>query len=106
MATREPPLERYYDPAALDPDAPRLHVRRNGVGWELRDVAGGLLSAHPTQDDAIDAALCLSKRRFSEILVRGPTGRAEWAVNQDPAWLELTRAIDRDLKARWEEGAD
>jgi hypothetical protein len=106
MTTRKPSVERYYDPADLDPAAPRLHVRKNGVGWELRDAEGELLTAHSTQDDAIDAALALSKQRFSEILVRGSTGRAEWVVNQDPKWLKLTRAIDRDLARRREEEAE
>ena len=105
MATREPPVELYYDPAKLDPDAPRLRVIRNGGGWELRADDGELLSTHPTQADAVDAALGRSKRRFSEILVRGSTGRAEWVMNQDPNWLKLARAIDRDLQRR-REGAD
>ena len=102
MATREPPVELFYSPDDLDPEAPRLRVTRNGEGWELRDDGGTLLSKHSTQVDAIDAALERSTLRFSEILVRGSTGRAEWVVNQDPRWLKLTRALDRDLERRWE----
>lgn len=100
MATREPPVELFYDPAELDPDAPRLYVLWNGSGWELRDDSGGLLGTHLTQDKAVDAALRRSRARFSEILVRGSTGRAEWVVSQNPEWLKLTRAIDRDLARR------
>lgn len=100
MATREPPVELFYSPADLDPQAPRLRVTRNGEGWELRADEGDLLSKHPSQAEAIDAALERSKARFSEILVRGSTGRAEWVVNQNPNWLELARALDRDLERR------
>ena len=100
MATRGPPVELFYDPAELDPHAPRLYVRRNGSGWELRDDSGELLGTHPTQDKAVDAALRRSRARFSEILVRGSTGRAEWVVSQNAEWLKLTRAIDRDLARR------
>ena len=94
---REPPVELFYDPADLDPTAPRLRVTRNGVGWELRDDAGMLLSTHPTQDDAIDAALDRSRSRFSEILARGSTGRIEWRISQDP---ELLRAAESWRKER------
>jgi hypothetical protein len=90
MATRTPPLERFYDPADLDPAAPRLYVLRNDCVWELRDEADVLLSAHPTQQDAIDAALERSRLRFSEILARGSTGRAEWLVDQHPEILKAT----------------
>jgi len=82
-----------YDPADLDPSAPRLRVMRNGVGWELRDDAGMLLSTHPSQGDAIDRALERSRARFSEILVRGSSGETEWAVAQDPLSQELARVI-------------
>ena len=98
MATREPPVELFYDPADLDPKAPRLYVWRNGNTWELQDEAGAVLSTHPTQDDAIDAALERSRVCFSEILVRGSTGRMEWLVDQNP---ELLRIID-SLQRRWE----
>jgi hypothetical protein len=103
MATRESSIDLYYDPEDLDPDAPRLRVTRNGKGWELRAGEGDLLSKHPSQAEAIDAALERSKARFSEILVRGSTGRAEWVVNQDPKWLKLTRALNQHPKprARW-----
>lgn len=103
MATREPPVELFYDPQELTPGAPRLRIMRNGEGWELLDDEGMLVSRHPTQADAIDAALELSKVRFSEILVRGSTGRAEWVVNQNPRWLKLAKEIDRDLARRREE---
>lgn len=102
MATREPPVELFYSPEDLDPRAPRLRVTRNGEGWELRSDEGLLLSKHPSQEGAIDAALERSSLRFSEILVRGSTGRAEWVVNQNPEWLKLTRALDQDLKRRRE----
>lgn len=100
MATREPPVELFYSPDDLDPEAPRLRVKRNGEGWELRSDEGSLLSKHPSQEGAIDAALVRSRVRFSEILVRGSTGRAEWAVNQKPELLKLTRALDQDLERR------
>jgi hypothetical protein len=93
MATREPPVERLYLPEDLDPGAPCLHVMRNGSGWEVRDDDGSLLSKHPSQGDAVDAALERSKVRFNEILVRGSTGRVEWLVGQDPLTQELTRIL-------------
>jgi hypothetical protein len=93
MATREAPVERLYLPEDLAPGAPRLHVMRNGAGWELRDDAGLVLSKHPTQGDAVDAALERSRVRFSEILVRGSTGRVEWLVGQDPLTQELSRIL-------------
>jgi hypothetical protein len=80
MATREPPVELFYDPDDLHPTAPRLRVTRNSVGWELRDEGGVLLGTHPTQDDAIDAGLERSRLRFSEILARGSNGRIEWRI--------------------------
>ena len=102
---REPPEERFYDPADLDPDAPRLYVLRNGDAWELQDEAGDVLSTHPTQRDALDAARCRSARCFSEILVRGSTGRVEWQLDQDP---ELRRILDglRARRMRYAEAAD
>ncbi len=105
MATCEFPVERFYDPADLDPDAPRLFVRRRGNGWELVDEEGTLLSTHPTQRAAIDAARARSELRFSEILVRGSTGRMEWQLEQDP---ELRRILDalRRRRERHEEAAD
>lgn len=90
MATREPPVELFYDPAELTPDAPRLYVRRNGTSWRLLDQNGDLLSTHPTQSDAIGAARCISKERFSEILVRGATDALEWRLDQDPEIVEIT----------------
>jgi hypothetical protein len=93
MATHDPPVELFYDPAALDPAAPRLRVSRNGAGWELRDDAGGLLSRHATQVEAIDAALERSKACFSEILVRNSSGETEWHVAQDELTQELSRLV-------------
>lgn len=92
MATREPPVELFYDPADLDPDAPRLYVRRNGTTWRLLDEDGLLLSTHASQDDAIDAARQKSKKRFSEILVRGSTDDLEWRLDQDP---DIEAILDR-----------
>jgi hypothetical protein len=105
MATREPPVELFYDPEDLDPAAPRLFVWRNGDTWELLDEDDVVLSTHPTQRAAIDAARTRSRLRFSEILVRGRTGRVEWQLEQDP---ELRRILDslRRLRERHEEAAD
>jgi hypothetical protein len=92
MATREPPVELFYDPDDLHPTAPRLYVWRNAEVWRLEDEAGTLLSIHPTQDAAIDAALDLSTLCFSEILARGSNGRIEWRIDQDPELLRAARA--------------
>jgi hypothetical protein len=101
MATREPPVELFYDPADLDPTAPRLRVMRNGVGWELWDADGGvLLGRHPSQADAIEAALERSKVRFSEILVRGSNGRLEWLADQEPASMRLTRLLNEAVESQ------
>lgn len=82
---RAPPEERFYDPPDLDPDAPRLYVLRNGDAWELQDEAGDVLSTHPTQRDALDAAHGRSAVRFCEILFRGSNGRFEWHAEQNAA---------------------
>lgn len=82
---REAAEELFYDPADLDPDAPRLYVLRDGDAWELQDEAGNVLSTHPTQRDALDAAGERSAISFCEILVRGSNGRAEWYVEQSAA---------------------
>lgn len=92
MTTHEPPVELFYDPAELDPDAPRLYVRRNGTSWRLLDENGAILSTHPSQSEAIGAARRLSKQRFSEILVRGSTDDLEWRLDQDP---EIEAILDR-----------
>lgn len=98
MATRTPPLERFYDPADLDPAAPRLYVLRNGAGWELRDEEGTVLTTHPTQRDAIDAGLARSAVAFCEILVRGSTEEAEWRVGQDARTRELSGLLPRQRR--------
>jgi hypothetical protein len=100
MATREPPVELFYDPADLDPDAPRLHIRKNGNGWELRDDDGALLGEHAQLPEAIDAALERSSARFSEILVQGARGGIEWSVHQNPGLVELARVLARE-RATW-----
>lgn len=105
MATRTPPLERFYDPADLDPAAPRLYVLRNGTGWELRDEEGAVLSMHPTQRDAIDAGLTRSAVEFCEILVRGSTGDLEMRLDQDPDLLRTTRWF-RERRRQHREAAD
>jgi hypothetical protein len=91
MATREPPVELFYDPAELRPGAPRLYVWRNEAAWELQDEAGTVLSVHPDQSAAVAAALGRSRQAFSEILVRGTTGEMEWHLEQPPA---LRDAVD------------
>lgn len=100
MATREPPVERYYDPADLDPDAPRLYISKNGSGWELRDEDGALLSAHAILPEALDAAGERSTVRFSEIIVRGATGRVEWFVQQNPECVEIARVLNQAVTLR------
>jgi hypothetical protein len=105
MATREPPVERFYDPDKLDPDAPRLYVWRNGDTWELLDEAHTVLSTHAAQRHAIDAALDRSQAQFSEILARGSTGRIEWRIDQNPALLELTEYWEK-RRIQTQEAAD
>jgi hypothetical protein len=105
MATREPSVELFYDPAELAPGAPRLHVLRNGDTWELQDEEGAILSTHPTQNDAIEAARRRSEVRFSEILVRGSTGRIEWQFDQNPEMLRVTDWF-RERRRHHEEAAD
>jgi hypothetical protein len=102
MATRESPIELFYAPADLDPRAPRLRVMRNGKGWELRADEGDLLSEHASQAEAIDAALERSKVCFSEVLVRGSTGQAEWVVNQNSGWLALHCHRKRRERRWWD----
>ena len=112
MATREPPVELFYDPAELDREAPRLRIGKNDGVWELRDDDGALLGCHASLPDALDAALAQSSIRFREILVRGANGRQEWAAHHNPEWMELARALNRTpaaqqgLTGRLSDGAD
>jgi Uncharacterized protein conserved in bacteria (DUF2188) len=105
MATRTPPVELFYDPADLDPDAPRLYVLRTDDAWELQDEEGAILSTHPTQRDAIDAGLARSAVEFCEILVRGSTGDLEMRLDQDPDLLRITSRF-RERRRQHREAAD
>jgi hypothetical protein len=98
-------VDQFYDPADLDPDAPRLHIGKTNGCWELRDEEGTVLSCYPSLPDAIDAGLERSQARFSEILFRGSTGREEWSVHHNPEWVELARALNR-TDASMREAAD
>jgi hypothetical protein len=93
MAKRKAPPEPLFDKEDLDPNAPRLYISRNGVGWELRSAEGALLSVHESQSIAIKAAREISKVQFSEILVEGSTGRYVWQVDQDPEWLAIVARL-------------
>ncbi|HEX8317623.1 DUF2188 domain-containing protein [Longimicrobium sp.] len=93
MAKRKAPPEPLFDEADLDPNAPRLYISRNGVGWELRSAEGALVGVHDSQSTAIDAAREISKVRFSEILVEGSTGRFVWQLDQRPEWLEIVARL-------------
>jgi hypothetical protein len=95
MATREPSVELFYDPAELDPDAPRLHIRKDDGVWELRDAGDALLSSHAKLPEAIDAALGRSRVCFSEILVRGAVSPIEWSVRLNSGMAELARALNQ-----------
>lgn len=105
MATREPPVELFYDLEELDPDAPRLRIAKDAGRWELRDDQGVLLSVHPLLPEAIDAALARSAACFSEILVRGAGGDMEWSVHHDPDFVELVRAVNWPIPSA-QEAAD
>jgi hypothetical protein len=105
MATREPPVERFYSPEDLDPTAPRLYVWRNGGAWELQDEGGMVLSTHATQRDALEEAHERSAVRFCEILARGSTGRIEWRIDQNPAMRKATEYW-RKKKSQQREAAD
>lgn len=100
MAKRKPSLELYYDPADLDPEAPRLHIRKDEGVWELRDADDALLSRSMLLPDVLDAALERSNARFSEIIVQGAGGGIEWSVHQNPECVELARVLARD-RAPW-----
>jgi hypothetical protein len=97
MATREPPVELFYSPEDLDPEAPRLRIAKKRSVWELRDEQGVLLSSHSRLPEAIDAALERSEKCFSEILVMAGSGRFEWSVQHNPDWLALARAVNRPV---------
>ncbi|HST58568.1 MAG TPA: hypothetical protein VLK84_07770 [Longimicrobium sp.] len=97
MATREPPVEMFYDPAELDPDAPRLHIRKDDDVWVLRDADGAQLSSHAKLPEAIDAAEARSKEGFCEILVRGAVTPTEWSVRLNPAMAALARVLNQPV---------
>lgn len=102
---RRKPLELYYDPADLDPAAPRLHIRKVDGAWELRDDAGVLLARYARLPGALDDALARSATRFSEILVRAASGKFEWSVRHNPDWEWLARFLN-ETDAREREAAD
>jgi hypothetical protein len=102
MATHEPPVELFYEPDDLDPEAPRLRIAKTNGVWELRDDRDALLSSHARLPEAIDAALARSEQCFSEILVMAATGRFEWSVQHNPDWLELARAVNRPIETERE----
>lgn len=97
---RDRSVELFYDPGMLDPDAPRLHVIKNGGGWELRDGHAALLAHHPSLPQAIDAAVERTRTCRGEILVRGSSGRMEWSVTQNPEFVELARVLNATAAAR------
>lgn len=94
---RKRPLELYYDPEELNPDAPRLRISKCAGVWELRDDQGALLSSHARLPAAIDDALARSAECYSEILVMAATGRFEWSVQHNSDWLALARAVNRPV---------
>jgi hypothetical protein len=98
-------VELFYDPAELDPVAPRLRVGKNGGAWELRQDDGTLLSAHDSLPEAIDSGLVRSGECFSEILVRNSTGRQEWSVHHNPAWIDMIRWLIRTAPGEREAAA-
>lgn len=102
MATREASVELFYDPADLDPEAPRLRIGKRDGRWEVRAGGGTLLSYHLTLPDAIDAAVERSNLCFSEILVREASGRQEWSVHHNQEWMELIRLLVRTAPSQRE----
>lgn len=94
MVTREPPVELFYDPEDLNPEAPRLRISKRAGVWELRDDHDVVLSSHPRLPEAIDTALERAEKCFSEILVMAGSGRFEWSVQHNPDWLALARAVN------------
>ena len=92
-ARRERRVELCYDPAELDPDAPRLRIGKNAGLWELRTEDGTVLSRHAVLPAAIDAGLERSKACYSEILFRDASGREEWSVHHNPGWVEILRML-------------
>ncbi len=102
VATRQPPVELYYDAKDLDPDAPRLRISKSAGVWELRDEQGTLLSSHARLPDAIDAALDRSEVCFSEILVMAGSGRFEWSIRHNPELLEIARVVARPVASERE----
>lgn len=97
MAKRKPAVELYYDPADLDPEAPRLHIGKHDGTWELRDGDGALLSSHAKLPEAINAAEERSRVCFCEILVRGAVTPIEWSVRLNPAMVELARVLNQPV---------
>jgi hypothetical protein len=105
MAKSELPVERFYNPEDLAPQAPRLRIGKHNGRWEVREDEGALLSSHAILPDAIDAALERSEACFSEILVRGADGRQEWSVHHNPEWMELIRLLVHTAPVRSEAAA-
>lgn len=103
MAKRKAPPEPLFDETDLDPNAPRLYISRNGVGWELRSAEGALLSVHDSQSTAIDAAREISQAGFSEILVEGSTGRYVWQLDQRPEWLTIAEFFRDRPMTMWDQ---
>lgn len=91
------PVELFYDPADLDPDAPRLRVDKREGKWELRGEDGTLVSTHAYLADALYAAVERSAASSAEILFRDASGRQEFSYRLNPDIVELSRLLRRSV---------
>jgi hypothetical protein len=93
MTLRNGP-EPVFAPEDVDENAPKLFITRNDQRWDLRDEHR-VLSTHALRSDAFDAALRLSKRRFSEIFFESGNGRYLHQAAQDRTSLLLRKLMRR-----------
>lgn len=87
-----------FDPGDVDHGAPKLHIRREADEWEVRSAAG-VLSTHPTQEEALAAARSRVPECGAEVFFESRSGRFLHRVARSPAelrFLELWQNIYDD----------
>ncbi|HLM66812.1 MAG TPA: hypothetical protein VK358_04750 [Longimicrobium sp.] len=79
-------LRLTFDPGEVDGRAPKLHVRCENGEWEIRSVTG-VLSTHPTQEEALSTARRRVAECGAEIFFESRSGRFLHRVARSPAEL-------------------
>ena len=89
MATRKPRVQLTFSPEDVDPDVPRLYVRRDGETWVVRSDAGVLLSTYPTREEALTDARERARETNAEVFFESHSGLYLHQVARSPAELHF-----------------